>query len=91
MFSYRFPVVRGVQANKEYFIGMLPLEYLSKLFPDDSDVVAPEFRAQRRVNEQRIPAIRDYILKNRTSYVFPHYPLRLTVISILSPHQVPLI
>lgn len=70
MFSYRFPVVRGVQANKEYFIGMLPLEYLSKLFPDDSDVVAPEFRAQRRVNEQRIPAIRDYILKNRTSYVF---------------------
>lgn len=70
MFSYRFPVVRGVQANKEYFIGMLPLEYLSKLFPDDPDVVAPEFRAQRRVNEQRIPAIRDYILKNRTSYVF---------------------
>lgn len=70
MFLYRFPVVRGVQANKEYFIGMLPLEYLSKLFPDDPDVVAPEFRAQRRVNEQRIPAIRDYVLKNRNSYVF---------------------
>lgn len=70
MFSYRFPVVRGIQANKEYFIGMLPLEYLSKLFPDDPDIVAPEFRAQRRVNEQRIPAIKDYILKNRSSYVF---------------------
>lgn len=32
--------------------------------------VLPEFRAQRKLNEQRIPEIRDYIINNRDSYVF---------------------
>lgn len=69
-FTYKFPAVKGVQAGREYYVSMVPLNILSKLFIMDTDIVSPEFRAQRRLNETRIPAIRNYILKNRDSYVF---------------------
>lgn len=67
---YRFPAMRGIQANSEYFVCMIPLGVLSKIFIEDSSDVLPEFRAQRKLNEQRIPEIRDYIINNRDSYVF---------------------
>lgn len=69
-YYYQFPAVKGIQANREYYISMVPLKLLDKLFPVEYDVVLPEFRAQRRVNEMRIPEIRNYILENRKSYVF---------------------
>ena len=69
-YCYRFPVVRGMQARKEYYIGMVPLKMLSKLFPADEEYVLPEYRAQRRLNESRIPEIKSYILNNRDNYVF---------------------
>lgn len=70
-FSYRFPAVRGLQANREYYVSMVPLKVLSKIFVmDDSEVVSPEFRAQRRLNETRIPTIKNYILHNPETYVF---------------------
>lgn len=69
-FSYRFPVVRGIQAGRTYFIAMVPLKMLGRLFPDDEEYVLPEYRAQRKLNESRIPDIRKYILNNRNSYVF---------------------
>ncbi len=69
-FSYSFPAVKGVQAGREYYITMVPLKLLSKLFPSEDDIVAPEHRAQRRINETRIPDIKKYILENRDTYVF---------------------
>lgn len=69
-FTYQFPAVKGVQAGQEYYISMVPLKLLSKLFPSDDEIVAPEFRAQRKINEARIPEIKKYILENRNSYVF---------------------
>lgn len=69
-YCYRFPVVRGKQAGKTYYIGMVPLKSLRRLFADDDEYVLPEFRAQRRINESRIPEIKKYILENRESYVF---------------------
>ena len=69
-FVYKFPAVRGIQAGKEYYISMVPLNLLSKLFPAEIDTVLPEYRAQRRINEARIPEIRDYILENKNNYVF---------------------
>lgn len=70
MFSYNFSAVRGVQAKREYYIAMIPLGLLSKLFNNEDDYLLPEFRAQRKINEARIPEIRDYILNNVDSYVF---------------------
>lgn len=69
-FAYHFPAVRGTQAGREYYISMVPLKLLSRLFPSDDELVLPEFRAQRRINEARIPEIKKYILDNRDTYVF---------------------
>ena len=69
-FSYKFPAVKGTQAGKEYYISMVPMKLLSKLFPAEEDIVLPEYRAQRRINEARIPEIKNYILDNRENYVF---------------------
>ncbi len=69
-YVYKFPVVRGIQANKEYYIAMVPLKMLLRLFPSDDEYVLPEYRAQRKLNEARIPIISKYILDNRNSYVF---------------------
>jgi DNA sulfur modification protein DndB len=69
-FSYRFPAVKGIQAGRDYYISMVPLKLLSKLFPNEEEIVPPEFRAQRRINSSRIPEITKYIVDNRDSYVF---------------------
>ena len=69
-FVYRFPVVRGIQAKREYYIAMIPLKMISRLFPADHEYVLPEYRAQRKINESRIPVISKYILNNRENYVF---------------------
>ncbi len=69
-FTYRFPAVRGLQAGREYYISMVPLRVLPKLFPSEDEIVMPEFRAQRKINEARIPEIKRYILDNRYTYVF---------------------
>ena len=67
---YKFPAMRGLQANNEYYICMISLGILSKIFIEDTSDKLPEFRAQRNLNERRIPEIKDYIIKNRDSYVF---------------------
>lgn len=69
-FNYNFSAVRGVQAGREYYIAMIPLGLLSKLFNNEEDYLLPEFRAQRSINELRIPEIKDYIINNPTNYVF---------------------
>ena len=70
-YVYKFPVVKGVQADKEYYIAMVPLKMLPKLFPaTEEEYIPPEYRAQRKLNEPRIPVISKYILDNRDSYVF---------------------
>lgn len=70
MLRYQFPAVKGRQAGKDYYICMIPLGLMSRIFITDYSDVAAEYRAQRRLNESRIPEICDYILSNRDSYVF---------------------
>lgn len=69
-FTYSFPAVRGIQAGRRYYISMVPLKLLSRLFPVEEEIILPEFRAQRRINGARIPEIKQYILDNRDNYVF---------------------
>lgn len=68
--AYVFPAVKGYQAKQEYYISMVPLGIISKLFQFNSEDVPAEVRSQRILNRNRIPEIRDYILKNSDSYVF---------------------
>ena len=70
MFTYNFSAVKGVQAGSEYYITMIPCKLLIKLFKVENDDILPEYRAQRRLNINRIPEIKNYILNNRNSYVF---------------------
>ena len=69
-FIYSFPGVKGVQANKEYFITMIPLKHLVKILPEPTEYVPPEYRAQRKLNETRIPEMKEYIIDNRDTYIF---------------------
>ena len=69
-FFYSFPAIRGLQSGKEFFSIMCPLGLLSKIFTFYNNEIPEEFRAQRIINEKRIPEIRDYILNNPTDYVF---------------------
>lgn len=70
-YVYRFPVVKGVQARTNYYIAMVPLKMLRKIFSvEDEELVQPEYRAQRKLNKSRVPMISKYILDNRDSYVF---------------------
>lgn len=70
MLFYKFPAAKGIQAGCEYYVCMIPLGIISKLFLSNNEEVLPEFRAQRKLNHSRIPDIKNYIINNRDSYVF---------------------
>jgi len=68
--QFVFPAVRGIQANKEYYISMVPLSTISRLFLFSEEELPVEVRAQRVLNKSRIPEMCDYIVSNANSYVF---------------------
>lgn len=68
---YSFPAVKGVQANKEYYIAQVPFKYLVKFFTFADESLSPELRAQRKVNEKHANDIGDYVINNRSDYVLP--------------------
>lgn len=65
-----FPVIRGLQAHREYYVAMWTLRMLRQIAVFDGDELSPELRAQRSLNKSRVPEISDYILDNPESYVF---------------------
>ena len=67
---FAFQAVKGIQANKEFFISMVPLSTIPKLFVFTDDELPPEVRAQRTLNKSRIPEMCNYIIKNPNSYIF---------------------
>jgi DNA sulfur modification protein DndB len=69
-FEYIFPAIRGIQAEREYFVSMCPLRLIPRIFLFDEEELKPELRAQRTLNKGRIPQISRYVLENRSSYVF---------------------
>lgn len=69
-FVYRFNAIQGLQANSTYYVAMVPVKLLPKIFVTETEETLPEYRAQRKINTNRIPEIKKYILTNRDSYVF---------------------
>jgi len=65
-----FPVIRGLQARREYYVAMWTLRMLRQISIFDEDELPPELRAQRTLNKARIPEIAHYILDNRSNYTF---------------------
>lgn len=68
--TLNFPVIRGVQAGREYYVAMWTLRMLRQISIFDEKELPPELRAQRTLNKARIPEIADYILDNPNDYVF---------------------
>lgn len=69
-FEHQFPAIRGIQAQREYYISMCPMRLLPKLFEFNENNLAPELRAQRQLNKARIPELSRYITENVDNYVF---------------------
>ncbi len=65
-----FPVIRGLQARREYYVAMWTLRTLRQISIFNEDELPPELRAQRVLNKARIPEISNYILDNPDDYVF---------------------
>lgn len=68
--SLSFPVIRGVQARREYYVAMWNLRMMRQISIFNEDELPPELRAQRILNKGRIPEISGYILNNPDDYVF---------------------
>ena len=67
--QYTFAAIRGVQAKRAFYVAMVPLKTLERLFRFDDQEVPPQLRAQRDLNKTRIPAIARYINHNPGEYV----------------------
>ena len=65
-----FPVIRGVQARREYYVAMWSLRMMRQISIFNEDELPPELRAQRILNKGRIPEIAGYVLNNPDDYVF---------------------
>ena len=68
--TLNFPVLRGIQAGREYYVTMWTLRMLRQVAIFDETDLPPELRAQRILNKARIPEIANYILDNPEDYVF---------------------
>jgi DNA sulfur modification protein DndB len=68
--SLTFPVIRGLQAQREYYVAMWTLRMLRQISIFDEDELPPELRAQRNLNKSRIPEMAGYVLDNPSDYVF---------------------
>jgi len=65
-----FPVIRGVQAGREYYVAMWTLRMLRQISIFDEHELPAELRVQRVLNKTRIPEMARYILDNPKDYIF---------------------
>src|SRR5258708_4436108 len=68
--TLNFPVIRGIQAGREYYVAMWTLRTIKQISIFDEQELPPELRAQRTLNKTRVPEIANYILNNPKDYVF---------------------
>lgn len=66
-----FPAMRGTMGKRKYFVAIIKLALVPKLFKfRDWAELPPEQRAQRVMQKNRIPEITQYILDNEDGYLF---------------------
>ena len=65
---YTFAAIRGIQAGNEYYVVMVPLKLVSRIFEFDNEELPAELRAQRVLSKPRVPQIANYISENFETY-----------------------
>jgi DNA sulfur modification protein DndB len=68
---YEFPAIRGKMGARTYYVVLLPLSVVPKIISSPRSIqLPPEVRAQRKLNERRVPEITRYILENENDWLF---------------------
>jgi len=67
---HQFAAIRGIQAEREYYVVMCSLRLIPKLFLFNEEELPTELRAQRTLNKARIPDIACYLLDYSDNYIF---------------------
>lgn len=66
-----FPAMRGVMGKRDFYVAIMKLALVPKLFKfRDWAELPPEQRAQRVLQKNRIPEMTQYILGNEDGYLF---------------------
>lgn len=66
-----FPAMHGVMGKRDFYVAIIKLALVPKLFKfRDWAELPPEQRAQRVIQKSRIPEITQYILDNEDGYLF---------------------
>lgn len=66
-----FPAMRAKMGARTYFATTMALSEIPRFFKfNDWESVTPELRAQRVLNESRVPAMAKYVLDNEDGYLF---------------------
>jgi DNA sulfur modification protein DndB len=66
-----FPAMRGRMGNRDYYVSMVKLSLVPRMFKfREWKELPPEQRAQRVLQKSRIPEITQYILENEDGYLF---------------------
>lgn len=68
--AHSFVAIKGIQAGREYYVTMIPLNVIPKLFLFDESELPAAFRSQRILNRNRIPEISQYLVSNSRNYAF---------------------
>ncbi|QTC90325.1 DNA sulfur modification protein DndB [Brevundimonas goettingensis] len=67
--SFTFTAIQGTQAGAAYYVIMVPLKVVPRLFKFDDESMPTELRAQRVLNKARVPTIAAYIANNAEEYI----------------------
>jgi DNA sulfur modification protein DndB len=69
--TIKFPAVKGTMGTRDYYVAMFPLAVIPRLFKfRDWGELPAEARAQRKLNDKRVPEITRYILDHEDDWVF---------------------
>lgn len=66
---FTFTAIQGTQAGAAYYVIMVPLKVVPRLFKFDDESMPTELRAQRILNKARVPTIAAYIANNADEYI----------------------
>src|SRR5579871_4703187 len=66
-----FPAMRARMGARTYYVTTMALSEIPRFFKfNDWESVTPQLRAQRVLNDSRVPAMAKYVLDNENGYLF---------------------
>ena len=66
---FEFTAMRGIQARSAFYVIMVPLKVVPKLFRFDDELLPTQLRSQRVLNKVRVQEISRYIIENPDNYI----------------------